>query len=50
MKKKFMEKGKELIVKGAIKIAKLEINTACPFISYQEPLPKALKDMMDKNE
>lgn len=33
---------KNIIERAAIKIAKSDANTACPFISYQPKLPEAV--------
>ncbi|MDE5909711.1 MAG: cyclic lactone autoinducer peptide [Lachnospiraceae bacterium] len=44
-----MKKGKKLfqdaVEKVAIKVAKMDANTACPCISYQPKLPKAVKKL-----
>ena len=44
-----MKKGKKVfqdaVEKIAIKVAKMDANTACPCISYQPELPKAVKKL-----
>lgn len=44
-----MKKGQKIfqgtVEKIAIKIAKMDANTACPCISYQPELPKAVKKL-----
>ena len=44
-----MKKGKKIfqnvVEKIAIKIAKVDANTACPCISYQPKLPEAVKKL-----
>lgn len=49
LRKKIEKNLKDIIIKGAEGVAKLEVNSTSPFISYQPVLPEALKKL-DEDE
>lgn len=50
VKEDLKDKVKELIINGATKVARMEINSTCPFISYQPNIPRALRNLIDEDE
>ncbi|MDY3017024.1 MAG: cyclic lactone autoinducer peptide [Blautia sp.] len=41
-KRELTKKCKTLLTRTAVEVAKLDVNTTCPFISYQPRLPKSI--------
>lgn len=41
-KRELTKKCKTLITRVAVEVAKIDVNTTCPFISYQPKLPKSI--------